>query len=60
MKSFQDEIRAFVKAILEDKPVPVTIDDGLKPVLAAIAAKRSLEQKRPVSISEISKEYLHD
>ena len=35
-------------------PPLVTIDDGLKPVIIAKAAKRSLDENRPVLISEIT------
>jgi hypothetical protein len=35
----------------------VTVEDGLPPLLIALAAKRSVEQNRPVRISEIENEY---
>ncbi len=53
MKSFADEIKEFVEAIVNNTEVPVTGEDGLKPVLIAMAAKKSLDEKRPVKISEI-------
>ncbi len=53
MQSFADEMKEFVEAIQQDKPVPVNAADGLAPVLIAKAAKKSLEENRPVSISEI-------
>jgi len=53
MQSFADEIKSFVEAIALDKEVPVTGVDGLKPVLIGLAAKKSIEEGRPVKISEI-------
>ena len=51
--AFIAEAQAFVNAILEDKETPVTAEDGLAPVLIAIAADKSLKEGRPVKISEI-------
>jgi myo-inositol 2-dehydrogenase/D-chiro-inositol 1-dehydrogenase len=53
MQSFAEELRQFVNAIKTGAPAPVTAEDGLKPVLAAIAAKKSLDEGRPVKLSEI-------
>ncbi|WP_432407861.1 inositol 2-dehydrogenase [Wukongibacter sp. M2B1] len=53
MQSFADEVKEFVDAIVNDTEVPVTGIDGLKPVLIGLAAKKSLEEGRPVKISEI-------
>ena len=53
MQSFGEEINQFVEAIINDKDVPVNANDGLQPVLIGLAAKKSLEEKRPVKISEI-------
>lgn len=53
MGSFSEEIKQFIDAILMDTEVPVTGVDGLKPVLIGLAAKKSLEEGRPVKISEI-------
>ncbi len=53
MASFIKEVNCFVNAIIEDKPVPVDINAGLAPILIAKAAKKSLDENRPVKISEI-------
>ena len=53
MQSFADEIKEFVEAIVNDTEVPVNAVDGLKPVLIGLAAKKSLEEGRPVKLSEI-------
>jgi myo-inositol 2-dehydrogenase/D-chiro-inositol 1-dehydrogenase len=52
-QSFTDEINEFVNSIVNDKDVLVDANDGLQPVLIGIAAKKSLEEKRSVKISEI-------
>ncbi|WP_416044735.1 inositol 2-dehydrogenase [Clostridium tyrobutyricum] len=53
MQAYSEEIREFIDAIINDKDTPVNADDGLKPVLIGLAAKKSLEENRPVKISEI-------
>lgn len=52
MQSFAEEIRQFVDAIVNDTEVPVNANDGLQPVLIGLAAKKSLEEGRPVKLSE--------
>ena len=54
MASFTKEVACFVEAIEQGTPVPVSIHDGLQPVLIAKAAKRSLEENRPVRLAEIA------
>ncbi len=53
MASFSKEVSLFVQAVINDTEVPVNINDGLQPVLIAKAAKKSLEENRPVLLSEI-------
>lgn len=53
MASFVEEMRQFIAAITEDKDVPVGIHAGLMSVVLAKAAKKSLDEHRPVKISEI-------
>lgn len=52
MDAYAKEMEAFVKAIEEDTPVPLSAEDGLKPVLMGLAAKKSVKEHRPVKISE--------
>jgi myo-inositol 2-dehydrogenase/D-chiro-inositol 1-dehydrogenase len=51
--SFVTEMREFMEAVRDDTPTPVTALDGRKPVVIAMAAKKSLLENRPVKISEI-------
>ena len=53
MQSFATEVKDFINAIVNDTDTPVGVIDGLKPVLMGIAAKKSVEEHRPVKISEI-------
>ena len=53
MQSFATEVKEFVDAIENDTEVPVGVMDGLKPVLMGLAAKKSVEENRPVKLSEI-------
>jgi myo-inositol 2-dehydrogenase / D-chiro-inositol 1-dehydrogenase len=52
-ESFVSEMMAFVQAVLQNRPVPVNGDDGRVPVVMALAAKKSLMERRPVRLSEI-------
>ncbi|WZL72086.1 inositol 2-dehydrogenase [Clostridiaceae bacterium 35-E11] len=50
MESFVDEMKDFMDAVVNNKEVPVTGIDGLKPVLIGLAAKKSVEEGRPIKI----------
>ncbi len=52
-ESFTSELRAFVEAVAENKPVPVTGSDARVPVLMALAARKSYDEHRPVRLEEI-------
>ena len=52
-ESFATEVAAFVDAVLNDKPTPVTGQDGRAPVVMGLAAARSYQEDRPVKLSEI-------
>ena len=51
--AFIEELVSFADAVLNDKPVAVSGEDGLQDMYAAIAAGVSLKEGRPVKISEI-------
>ena len=53
MQSFATEVGCFIDAIENDTDTPLGVVDGLKPVLMGIAAKKSVEEHRPVKLSEI-------
>lgn len=57
MQAYVKEVSDFIDAVQNDKPVPVSVEDGLKPVLIGLAAKLSLEEGRPVKIKEIEATY---
>jgi myo-inositol 2-dehydrogenase/D-chiro-inositol 1-dehydrogenase len=52
-ESFIAEMREFISAIVENKETPVIAEDGRKPVLIAMAAKKSYLENKPVKISEL-------
>ena len=54
MDSYVAEMRAFVDAVLNGTPVPVTGMDGRMPVVIGLAAGQSLREGRPVKLTEIS------
>lgn len=54
MQSFAKEVNCFIQAIENNTDTPLGVLDGLKPVLMGIAAKKSVEEHRPVKISEIT------
>lgn len=53
-ESYLVEMRVFVDAVLNGKPIPVTGADGRAPVVMGLAARRSYDEKRPVRLSEIT------
>ena len=52
--SFVTEMTAFVEAVRDDTPVPVTGADARVPVVMALAARRSYDDHRPVRLDEIT------
>ena len=56
-ESFIIELEEFINAITNDTDPPVSGYDGRMAVVLGMAAKRSLEEKRPVEISEIQKTF---
>ncbi len=54
MESYLVEMRAFVDAVANDLPVPVTGADGRMPVLMGLAARKSYDENRPVRLDEIA------
>ena len=54
IQSYASEMQAFVDAVVNNKPVPVTGADGRAPVVMGMAAKKSHLEQRPVKISEIT------
>ena len=53
MQAYVNEVNCFIDSIVNDKPVSVGIEDGLQAVVIGVAAKKSLEEGRPVKLSEI-------
>jgi myo-inositol 2-dehydrogenase/D-chiro-inositol 1-dehydrogenase len=51
-ESYLNEMQAFVAAVTQDTPVPVSGADGRAPVVLALAALRSHREGRPVRLSE--------
>jgi myo-inositol 2-dehydrogenase/D-chiro-inositol 1-dehydrogenase len=50
---YVDEVRQFVEAVRDDTPTPTTGRDGRMAVVIARAANRSMQENRPVKLSEI-------
>lgn len=57
MMAYANEVNEFVEAIVNDTETPVNANDGLQPVLIGLAAKKSVEEHRPVKVSEIREQY---
>ncbi len=53
IEAYACEIKEFCKALIDEKPVSVGGKDGLLSVAIALAAKKSLCEKRPVKVGEI-------
>lgn len=54
MQSFTGEVCQFVDAIENDKETPVGIHAGMQSVKIGLAAKKSVQEHRPVKLSEIN------
>ena len=55
-QAFMDEITEFLTCIRENKAPPVTGVDCLNAILIAVAAKKSLDEHRPVTLAEVDVE----
>jgi myo-inositol 2-dehydrogenase / D-chiro-inositol 1-dehydrogenase len=53
IESYLEEIDQFLKAVLNESPVPMSGNDGRIPVVMAHAARKSYEENRPVRLDEI-------
>ena len=53
-ESYVLEMQQFVDAVLNDRTPPVTGKDGLAPVIIGLAARKSLQERRPVKLTEIA------
>ena len=52
-KAYIAQLQNFVDNVLGDRPPAITPDDGLKALLIALAATKSLHENRPVELSEL-------
>jgi len=53
-ESYWREMQAFVDAVHQQAPVPVSGEDGFQAAVIALAAAKSARENRPVKVSEIS------
>jgi len=51
--SYNQEIKEFIDALLSDSAMPVDGSDGLISIAIGLAAKKSLQENRPVQMKEI-------
>jgi myo-inositol 2-dehydrogenase/D-chiro-inositol 1-dehydrogenase len=52
-ESYVAEMRAFIAAIRDDQPTPVTGADGRMAVVLGLAAQRSAAENRPVRLGSV-------
>ncbi len=52
-KSYVNEMKEFVDALINNKKMPVDGEDGLISLKMGLAAKKSMEENRPVKLTEI-------
>ncbi len=50
---YVEEVRQFIECVRDDKPTPTSGADGRAAVVLGYAAGKSLQENRPVKISEI-------
>ena len=51
--SYHLELEAFIRALQNNEPMPITGEDGLKAMEIAVAASLSVKLNRPVGINEV-------
>ena len=51
--SYLEEMQCFINALINNKPMPVSGEDGIKAMIIAEAANRSLMQNRPIKVDSI-------
>ncbi|WP_420602747.1 inositol 2-dehydrogenase [Flagellimonas sp.] len=51
--SYLEEIKVFVDALQHNKPMPVSGEDGLKAMILAEAANKSLKENQPIKVDSI-------
>jgi len=51
--SYNQEIREFIDALVNDSEMPVDGEDGLLSIAIGLAAKKSVAENRPVKMAEI-------
>lgn len=56
-EAYVAELRAFVQAVRENETPIVTGQDGRVSVVLGLAAKKSLDENRPVSVAEVERQY---
>lgn len=52
-ESYLTEMQNFIKAVQEERELPVSGEDGLKAALIAVAAQRSVRQGKPITLGEV-------
>ena len=55
IESFVREMQLFAEAVLTNKPTQVSGADGRAAVLIGLAARKSYDERRPVSLEEVAK-----
>ena len=50
---YVEEVRQFIACVRDDKPTPITGEDGRAAIVLGYAAWKSLRENRPVKVSEI-------
>jgi scyllo-inositol 2-dehydrogenase (NAD+) len=57
MERFRDayttQLQNFAQNVLQDRPAPITIDDGLEALRIGVAATRAHETQQPVAVADI-------
>jgi myo-inositol 2-dehydrogenase/D-chiro-inositol 1-dehydrogenase len=53
LEAYANEMKIFCDAVVNNKPLPVSGNDGLMSVAVALAAKKSHKENRPVKLTEI-------
>jgi len=51
--AYTNQLQNFAQNVLQDRPAPITIDDGMEALRVGVAATRAREKGGPVSVADI-------
>jgi predicted dehydrogenase len=51
--AYTNQLQNFAQNVLNDRPTPITIDDGMEALRVGVAATRARESGAPVAVADV-------